>query len=1700
MANKNNEKEQLPPNPFLLTSASTFTTPGSLFSRPQGAGEGASTILPSSSTTTPTTTTGIFGAPSNTAMSPTPFTSLLFTRQAPAEAQTLTFRTSALRPSPGVTSTLSSPPKDTAAISSSSIFSKAPTNAAAVPSSLFGGAKNNTATGSSVSTRIGDSATDLSHLAATSSTVTPVFGGSGGRPGGFGGAAGTAGASQLFGGPEAVSSVFGSTSKGVEGQTSSFGQFGAPVRATMLKEMKKSEVGLPSASSLQDMASAGSMVFGGGTSSGPIEAPPSLLAKPSSSFGSPKALAKAGSKAAITPDKDDKTKGRKESQSSSPEYNKKEVTKILVTCIPDNCMNRDFLRAHFSKFGEIVRLVPNVHARQATVIYTNHHGASRAKRKGRKLHPMLPEVKIYYGQPARRRSEEAGLDAAQAKKKAIKTLQQVHHPSDLDPYTPLERPGAEAPGPLPSKQVRPRVTKSSASKAFPPPTAVSSRKLSVPTATKKKGRSKSPAREAKEPPTVTTDEGNLAASLDMAAQNNNDRYNILKARDKLLRRERHRTSDLQQASYLSATCPDMCPELERYMRDVQFDLSSTFEMTNGTLDHRLVTKKFSRSSADKELPLPHELRPGQVLLMTMNFLVCNVISRVEEEGMEVDVWYNYLWNRTRAVRNDLMQQQLTDATAVAIMERCTRFHIYAAARLCEEPPDLYDSKMNTEHLTKSLQTLKELYHDLGEQGCYFSSEAEFRAYEMLLSLNDGEAIVNKYSQFREEVQKSSHVQFALKVIQAVTFNNYVKFFRLVRGSSTYLQGCLLHRYFRQVRSRALGTIIRSHVSPKGPQAIPLHTLTHILGFENEVEAVLYLQCHGIKVTDSTVILDRHSFVQSPEEVPPPVRPLLLVEKNRTVSIGEVIQGGSMPSNPLHTHIPHDSFDSQGRLKPGARDASDQSGNPATVPIGLGLAPVVQQAEAMQNYALVSHMKDIYSMVEGLVLPQMVREVVSEVVETARQDAVAQSVASDLLVEGVQQEVEAVVQEGYLEVEREEMEKRRRKQEEQERQRKALEEMRKAVADMLHSEYSSQFVEAFVRQVCEEALWEVAEEVALLQLESELPLICLGEAVAEEVRTLSREAIQELVTEQEQHVEAFTKKLALRRMAEHFQVWRLQTQKAHRRKQSQMTFPASCSSLSLGQQNHALGWGYARDPAHNMSALQVTQLEEGIRDILKKLTVKNQLMRECAWHPLPLQHHVAALVAQQHPTQHNLVNQYFKILVCRSQDVQPEVMLWLRSKLGEQSGGQGAGHRAGQDILQPLNSSFSFISQRSGLEYAWVIREVLVAALTPDDLQGTALVLFVSSGQGMAEACRRKVRHLLAVSSQVVSFCEINFEGDRGESEEEWLLVEEDLVKPCTSDRLQSLLLESWKHQGKQVFITSSHLNDLANDIVVRHFLEPALRRHSERLTDKKSPMPPHVLIDLYNSTLDTLLLAVADEDLVTLSWPPSELAHLTQIPSPTWNNEDMKQVSWLVDSVRLPPLRLNKPAITWASLLETLHQYAATLAGSSGEAPVLTSHMDAILSEAWVSLEPFVCEEEEEEKEEAFTKLELHPLLVPWPQLIYTFASYKLSGLPDAKVYYQPHKLQHFPTPESWMAACGVSDPAWQEAVIGSHTYTSASRKRKAQREEHQVEKVTKVRTVHSQLLEDIAAEKRKCEEFEKSLESMLEVEEELKLLVNSSH
>ena len=267
-----------------------------------------------------------------------------------------------------------------------------------------------------------------------------------------------------------------------------------------------------------------------------------------------------------------------------------------------------------------------------------------------------------------------------------------------------------------------------------------------------------------------------------------------------MRLKQSKQKNLATAKIKKGTCPDMCPEKERYMREFQRQLASYEQLEVGSaeykINHAVTVKQYSRSSADQEEPMAHELRPVKSLKMTMSYLLHEIADLCDNEDTNLTEWYHYLWDRTRGIRKDITQQELCCLETVELVEQCARFHILSSERLCAEETSVFDPKINSENLTKCLQSLKYMYHDLREHGITCKNEPEFRAYIILLNLND-DTFISELRTLTTEVQKSTEVKFALSVYSALTLHNYSRFFKLVR-QTTYLNACILMRYFNQV--------------------------------------------------------------------------------------------------------------------------------------------------------------------------------------------------------------------------------------------------------------------------------------------------------------------------------------------------------------------------------------------------------------------------------------------------------------------------------------------------------------------------------------------------------------------------------------------------------------------------------------------------------------------------------------------------------------------------------------------------------------------------------------------------------------------------------------------------------------------------------------------------------------------------------------
>lgn len=313
---------------------------------------------------------------------------------------------------------------------------------------------------------------------------------------------------------------------------------------------------------------------------------------------------------------------------------------------------------------------------------------------------------------------------------------------------------------------------------------------------------------------------------------------------------------LEHAITLIGTCMDMCPEYERHEREYQQSLEK-FEKIPGTesVDHSRAVKAYSRPAAGVDQPLPSDVRPPRVLLMTLDYLITEIVG----QGDLADS-HAFVRDRTRSIRQDFTLQNSRGIEAVKAHEIIARYHILCIHQLCENKN--FSLQQELEQLWNVLTSLQEFYDDLRTEGVDCPNEAEFRAYNILCHLYDPDMIrqaqslpqhilQNPYIQVAVEVhaltRRNNNVRRRAKIQSEASPNYFSRFFKLIEGPKiTYLMACLLETDFGGIRKGALKALNKSYLEQH--EGFPVEDLIRILGFDNAEECILNCQEYDLEIS------------------------------------------------------------------------------------------------------------------------------------------------------------------------------------------------------------------------------------------------------------------------------------------------------------------------------------------------------------------------------------------------------------------------------------------------------------------------------------------------------------------------------------------------------------------------------------------------------------------------------------------------------------------------------------------------------------------------------------------------------------------------------------------------------------------------------------------------------------------------------------
>ncbi|KAK4455759.1 SAC3/GANP/Nin1/mts3/eIF-3 p25 family-domain-containing protein [Podospora aff. communis PSN243] len=342
-------------------------------------------------------------------------------------------------------------------------------------------------------------------------------------------------------------------------------------------------------------------------------------------------------------------------------------------------------------------------------------------------------------------------------------------------------------------------------------------------------------------------------------------------------------------------CEDMCPEFEQISRIAEHDVKREEKETqpDGFTDWAIpskMLKKFGRSAAGQDAPLPMDVRSVDALRRSVDYMFNDILGENNLPSM-----HNFLWDRTRAVRRDFTFHSQKSAEEMKDLVYCfetiTRFHATALHLLSRKghAQDDFDDKQEIEQLGRTILSLVEAYDTCREMGVQCENEPEFRAYYLLLNANDPSIVKRIPTWGKEYWFESEEVQTAYSLLQVMedvrqprgpikprrgmtladtAFTNYFTIVEDPRVS--YTMACVAEVHFTSVRQNILRNLVRGYARNRdAPRTLSAVDLNKMLRFDTPEEAVEFAEAHNFEFS-----------TDYPEGKTAPPAPYLLLNNKR----------------------------------------------------------------------------------------------------------------------------------------------------------------------------------------------------------------------------------------------------------------------------------------------------------------------------------------------------------------------------------------------------------------------------------------------------------------------------------------------------------------------------------------------------------------------------------------------------------------------------------------------------------------------------------------------------------------------------------------------------------------------------------------------------------------------------------------------------
>lgn len=317
----------------------------------------------------------------------------------------------------------------------------------------------------------------------------------------------------------------------------------------------------------------------------------------------------------------------------------------------------------------------------------------------------------------------------------------------------------------------------------------------------------------------------------------------------------------------------MCPEKERRMREREGLLHKfeTAEEQRGNrrpkADPGRTVKCFSRPAAGQIMTAPEQLRPAPVLLSTIRYLFTEITTRADVDWLAA---YNFVFDRLRAVRQDIVIQRIGPHESIRLFELIVRFLVYSEQRLCERNISDYDPKINNQHLTECIKHLLTLYDEAESQhnACgdaqpysqdqkpgISDNREEMEALYILIHIGDVEALQRALT-LPPQLRETKKVRMAIEISVAWYLRNYARVCSMVpRLSPILVCGALVS--LRQLRRTALKIMSVAYNSKS--LTYPGLKLQQLLLYRSITKVEEDCKLFGLKFINENVLFEKASF-------------------------------------------------------------------------------------------------------------------------------------------------------------------------------------------------------------------------------------------------------------------------------------------------------------------------------------------------------------------------------------------------------------------------------------------------------------------------------------------------------------------------------------------------------------------------------------------------------------------------------------------------------------------------------------------------------------------------------------------------------------------------------------------------------------------------------------------------------------------------